>query len=98
LPTRKPSETSSSPLAFARPYGDYGKIVNWRIEESLPDAVGAFIDWLTNESGWTIEEDDKQIAVKPRHICILFRRFRSFSTDMTPMSALLSDDAFPTCW
>ena len=26
------------------------------IEKSLPDAVGAFIDWLVNESGWKIAE------------------------------------------
>jgi ATP-dependent helicase/nuclease subunit A len=70
-------------LPVPRPYADYGKIVNRRIEESLPDAVGAFIDWLTNESGWTVEEDEKQVPVKPRHICILFRRFRSFSSDIT---------------
>jgi ATP-dependent helicase/nuclease subunit A len=70
-------------LPVPRPYADYGKIVNRRIEESVPDAVGALIDWLTNESRWTIEEDEKQVPVKPRHICILFRRFRSFSSDIT---------------
>jgi len=70
-------------LPVPRPYADYGKITNRRIEESLPDAMGAFIDWLTNESGWTVEEDEKEVAVKPRHICILFRRFRNFSTDIT---------------
>ena len=26
------------------------------IEQSLPDAVGAFIDWLVNESGWKVTE------------------------------------------
>ena len=36
------------------PYGDYGTIVDWKIEESLPDAVGAFVDWLIRESGWTV--------------------------------------------
>src|SRR5262249_38397092 len=70
-------------LPVPRPYADYGKITNRRIEESLPDAVGAFIDWLTNKSDWTVEEAEKRIPVKPRHICILFRRFRSFSIDMT---------------
>ena len=69
----------SSPCRFRAPYGDYGKIVNWRIEESLPDAVGAFIDWLVNESGWTVEEDGKPVPIRPRHVCILFRRFRNFS-------------------
>ena len=33
-------------LPVPRPYGDFGKIVDWQIEESLPDAVAAFVDWL----------------------------------------------------
>ena len=48
-------------LPVPRPYGDYGTIVNWRIDESFPDAVGAFIAWLVNESGWTVEEDGKWV-------------------------------------
>ena len=70
-------------LPVPRPYGDYGRIVNWRIDELLPDAVGAFVGWLTNESGWTVEEDGKPVAIGPRHVCILFRRFRAFSRDVT---------------
>ena len=70
-------------LPVPRPYGDYGTIVKWKIEESFPDAVGAFIAWLVNESGWTVEENGKWVADSPRHICILFRRFRNFSTDVT---------------
>ena len=70
-------------LPVPRPYGDYGTIVNWKIDESFPDAVGAFIAWLVNESGWTVEENGKWVAVSPRHICILFRRLRNFSTDVT---------------
>ena len=31
-------------------------IANVAIEKSLPDAVGAFIDWLINESGWKVAE------------------------------------------
>lgn len=70
-------------LPVPRPYGDFGKIVNWKIDESFPDAVGAFIAWLVNESGWTVEENGKWVAISPRHICILFRRLRNFSTDVT---------------
>ena len=70
-------------LPVPRPYNDYGRIVNWRIDESLPDAVGAFVSWLTNESGWTVEERGKPVAIGPRHVCILFRRFRAFSRDVT---------------
>ncbi|RWM89502.1 MAG: ATP-dependent deoxyribonuclease subunit A [Mesorhizobium sp.] len=70
-------------LPVPRPYGDYGKIVGWRITESFPEAVGAFIDWLVSDSGWTVEEDGKAAAIRPRHIAILFRRLRNFGTDVT---------------
>jgi ATP-dependent exoDNAse (exonuclease V) beta subunit len=70
-------------LPIPRPYGDYGKIVNFRIDESLPEATGAFIDWLVNESGWTVEEEGALVPISPRHICILFRRLRNFSADVT---------------
>ena len=70
-------------LPVPRPYGDYGKIVNWRIDESFPESVGAFIDWLVKESGWTVEEEGRAVPIRPRHIAILFRRFRNFGADVT---------------
>jgi ATP-dependent helicase/nuclease subunit A len=70
-------------LPIPRPYGDYGTIVNFRIDESLPEAAGAFINWLVNESGWTVEENGRAVAISPRHVCILFRRLRNFSADVT---------------
>ena len=72
-------------LPVPRPYGDYGKIVDWRIEESFPDAVGAFVDWLVQRSGWTVQEPGKEepVPVQPRHVCLLFRRFKKFRDDMT---------------
>src|SRR5207302_2217664 len=42
-------------LPVPEPYG-YRRIYNVAIEKSLPDAVGAFIDWLVNESGWKVAE------------------------------------------
>ena len=42
-------------LPVPEPYG-YRRLSNLAIEKSLPDAVGAFIDWLINESGWKIAE------------------------------------------
>jgi ATP-dependent helicase/nuclease subunit A len=42
-------------LPVPEPYG-YRRIANVAIEKSLPDAVGAFIDWLINESGWKVAE------------------------------------------
>ena len=70
-------------LPVPRPYDDRGNITNSRIAESLPEATGAFVDWLVNESGWTTEEEGKPVNIAPRHICILFRRLQSFKTDVT---------------
>ena len=73
-------------LPVPKPFGDYGKVVNWKIDESQPEAVGAFVDWLVNHSGWTVterEHPDVRVPIQPRHICLLFRRFRHFFTDVT---------------
>jgi ATP-dependent exoDNAse (exonuclease V) beta subunit len=70
-------------LPVPKPYGEYGRIVNWRIDESFPESVGAFIGWLVNESAWTVEEDGRAVSIRPRHFAILFRRFRNFGTDVT---------------
>jgi ATP-dependent helicase/nuclease subunit A len=70
-------------LPVPRPYSDYGRVTKRQIDESFPPAVGAFIHWLISESGWIVEEDGKPTAIRPRHIAILFRRFRNFGADVT---------------
>jgi ATP-dependent exoDNAse (exonuclease V) beta subunit len=73
-------------LPVPRPYSDWGKIVKFRIEESFPDAVGAFVDYLVNKSGFTITEREKPeqpVAVQARHVCLLFKRFQQFGEDVT---------------
>jgi ATP-dependent helicase/nuclease subunit A len=81
------AEITGRPIVVAlrvpRPYNDYGKIVNFRADESLPEATGAYVDWLVNQSGWTVEENSSTVPISPRHICILFRRLRNFSADVT---------------
>ena len=83
-------ETQEQPSVVAlpvpRPYGDYRTIVQWKIEESFPDTVGAFVDWLIHKSGWTVVERDRpeqRVPIQARHVCLLFRRFRRFRDDMT---------------
>ena len=70
-------------LPVPRPYADSGRITNRQIEASYPEAVGGFLDWVLNHSGWTVEEGRKFVPVRPRHVCILFRRFRNFGADVT---------------
>ena len=84
-------------LPVPHPYG-MRRVAAAAIERSLPDAVGAFVSWLVTESGWQVTErlppSESQsdigsvrlsggVPVAARHICLLFRRFESFGTDMT---------------
>jgi ATP-dependent helicase/nuclease subunit A len=65
-------------LPVPAPYG-IRNLSAQKIEESLPDAVGAFLDWLLNESGWKIQG----ARIRAKDVCILFRRFSSFGEDVT---------------
>jgi ATP-dependent helicase/nuclease subunit A len=96
-PFRMEDATVAQPSVVAlpvpKPYSRRGygalKASAWAIEESLPDAVGAFISWLISEDcGWTVSErqadgNDARVPIQPRHIAILFRRFVSFGNDIT---------------
>jgi ATP-dependent exoDNAse (exonuclease V) beta subunit len=80
-----PGQPAVIALPVPRPYGDYGKIVKWRVEDSFPDAVAALIDWLVSSSGWQVTEPggSEPQPLQPRHICLLFRRLRRFFDDVT---------------
>ncbi len=72
-------------LPVPNPYGSR-RISRQAIEQSLPAAVVAKIDWLLSESGWTIRDPSdpsQRIPVAARHICVLFRRFTNFRQDLT---------------
>ena len=67
----------------------------------LPDAVGAFIDWLVNESGWTVEEDGEAPCRSGHaHICHPLPPLPQFRapTSPGPTSARSRRGAFRTCW
>jgi ATP-dependent helicase/nuclease subunit A len=71
-------------LPMPHPYGSRN-LSNVKIEACSPSAVGAFIAWLCNESGWKVRDRSSGawIPVQPEHVCILFRRFTNFGTDLT---------------
>ena len=76
-------------LPASRIYGKWGdepsrKIQVKTIQQSYPDAVGAFVDWLLRKSGWTVTERDREppVPVEARHICVLFKRMYSFGEDL----------------
>ena len=80
-----PGQPSIVALPVPRPYGQ--RFVSAReIEDSLPDAVGAYVEWLVRHSGWTVTERVQpgvRVPLQPRHICLLFRRFVSYGEDIT---------------
>ncbi len=72
-------------LPIPRPYG-MRNVSQAAMTESLPDAVGAYVEWLVNDSQWTVsgrERPDERVAIQPRHICLLFRRFEAWFQDVT---------------
>ncbi len=50
-----PDQQSVVVLPVPSPYG-VRRVSNVEIEKSLPDAVGAYIHWLINKSGWKVAE------------------------------------------
>lgn len=88
MPVREPVTGRPAVIALPvpRPYGDRGKVTNRAIDASLPDAVGAFIDWLLSKSGWQVterEDPTKLVPVAARHVCLLFKRLHAFRSDTT---------------
>jgi|APLak6261679142_1056127.scaffolds.fasta_scaffold00009_134 ATP-dependent exoDNAse (exonuclease V) beta subunit len=75
---REPNKEQPSVIALPapRPFNERLRVTKDAIEKSLPEAVGAFIDWLTTRSGWVVEEDGARVPVQARHVCILFKRLR----------------------
>ena len=86
-PHRRPLPGQPAVIALPAPrlYGDRDKVVNFRIEESYPDAVAAWVDWLVRQSGWKVSERDRDqpVPVEARHVCLLFKRMRSWDGDLT---------------
>lgn len=77
---REPNKEQPSFVALPapRPFNAKGKFTKDAVEKSVPDAVGAFIDWLVTKSGWVVEEEGRRVPVQPRHVCILFKRLRKY--------------------
>ncbi len=80
-----PDQPSLVALPVPRPYSDWGKVTDFAVKRSLPDAVGAFVEWLIHHSGWKVTERDapEPVAIDARHVCLLFKRFQSFGDDLT---------------
>jgi ATP-dependent helicase/nuclease subunit A len=78
--TRPPPTDQPSVIALPAPrsYGEYGRITKLAIESSVPDAVGAFLDFVISKSGWLVEEGGRRVPIEARHCAILFKRIRGW--------------------
>jgi ATP-dependent helicase/nuclease subunit A len=83
---REPNKEQPSLIALpaAYPFSAKGKITKDAVEKSVPDVVGAFIEWLVTSSGWQVDEDGQKVPVAPRHVCILFKRLRRWGSVDVP--------------
>ena len=70
-------------LPVPEPYGSWWKPTKAAISDSYPHAVGAFVEWLLQASGWQVTDESGLVPIKPRHICLLFKRFQSYYGDTT---------------
>ncbi len=73
-------------LPVPAPYNERGYVTKRAIDESSPDAAAALVRWLVEESGWTVttrEAPERRVAIEPRHVCMLFRRFNAYGRDVT---------------
>src|SRR2546423_8943921 len=79
-----PPQPAVIALPAPRPYGST-RIAKEKINACLPDAIGAFIDWLVKESEWKVRDPEtgERIPIAARHVCVLFRRFTNWGVDMT---------------
>ncbi|HKP55269.1 MAG TPA: UvrD-helicase domain-containing protein [Polyangiales bacterium] len=69
-------------LPAPKPFGKRG-VTKTAINASLPAAVAAWLEWLLRDSGYHVREHGREVPVAARHVCLLFRRFRNFSGDLT---------------
>ena len=71
-------------LSIPQPYGQYGTVYKKHVEASTADVVGAWIDWLLNESGWTFEDPltHEVRGFESRDVCLLFRNTTSYGRNL----------------
>ncbi|HKO52977.1 MAG TPA: UvrD-helicase domain-containing protein [Polyangiaceae bacterium] len=78
-----PSQPGVIALPVPEPYGNWWKPTKAAVSNSYPQAVGGFVEWLLQSSGWQVRDEGGLVPIKPRHVCLLFKRFQSYYGDTT---------------
>jgi ATP-dependent helicase/nuclease subunit A len=79
-----PDQPAIVALPVPKPYGTR-EITQKAIDQCTPSTVAAFIDWLVRDSGWKVRNRETNVLapVQEKDICILFRRFSQYGSDIT---------------
>jgi hypothetical protein len=80
-----PEQPAVIALPVPRPLSDRGNVTQGAIASSLPGAVGEFVRWLVRDSGYTVPDERAGVRrpIRAGDVCLLFRRFLDFQTDVT---------------
>jgi ATP-dependent helicase/nuclease subunit A len=70
-------------LPAPAPYGRNNRVARYAVEACQPGVVAGFIEWLVKKSGWKVRNEGELVPITERHICVLFRRFTQYGTDIT---------------
>ena len=68
-------------LPMPAPYGTQN-MSKAAIEKCSPQTVAAFVEWLVEKSGWSVEDRGSLRPVREGDVCLLFRRFTSNGEDL----------------
>ncbi len=83
-----PGQPAVVALPIGYPYGKYAygppQVTQGALNDAQPEAVGAFIAWmLSPECAWTVADGGQRRKIVASDVCLLFRRFMHFGTDIT---------------
>ncbi len=84
-----PAQPAVVALPVPRPLSRHGNVTQAALAESQPKAIAEFVRWLVQDSGWTVAAESGPDGAPARRpiragdVCLLFRRFTSFQTDVT---------------
>ena len=72
-------------LPVPEPFGARGFVTKYAVNESLPEAVANYVEWLLHHSHWRVRDlkTGEWCPIREEHICILFRRFTNMAKDVT---------------
>jgi ATP-dependent helicase/nuclease subunit A len=70
-------------LPAPAPYGRNNRVAKYAVEACQPGVVAGFIEWLLRKSDWRVRNEGDLVPITERHICVLFRRFTQYGSDIT---------------